>query len=284
MPLRTQKKLMKTTWYPQPHDIRGGCSFELDNTTLDNTIVPFCFYDEGLGTPSARETNPRNAAFAVVNDEANCFVDSRVNNIFAEFRFSMAKQALIDNIPNIRFATMPIWMAFKENYTAIDELSTFEIQDILELQTESTDRQGFPLFVAATDLPEISSGRANLGANQPGLDTDVGLEGVVFDVNAYYDMIHYMTNGNMLAKSTGGLRWQVLTQNRPYIVNRFSMNPKVKRMNEYTFGGLLIIVPTAGQSEQSMALTELTVAKNYVHVDWAIRYNEWNENFHHEML
>ncbi len=53
---------------------------------------------------------------------------------------------------------------------------------------------------------------------------------------------------------------------------------------EYTFGGLLIIVPTAGQSEQSMALAELTVAKNYVHVDWAIRYNEWNENFHHEML
>lgn len=275
---------MKSTWYPQPHDMRGGCSFEIDNTTLDQTIVPFCFYDEGLGAPTARETNPRNASFAVVNDEANCFVNSRVNTIFAEFRFSLTAQALDDNLPSIRFATMPIWMAFKENYTAIDELSTFEIQDILELQTEATDRQGFPLFVAAADLPEISTSRANLGANQPGLDTDVGIEAVAFDVNAYYDMLHYMTNGSMLANSTGGLSWDVLTQQRPFIMKRFQINPKVKRMNEYTFGGLLINFPAAGQSEQTMALAELTGSVNLVHMDWTIRYNEWNEDFNSRML
>ncbi len=154
MPLRVQKKLMKSTWYPQPHSINGGCAFELDDATLDSTIVPFCFYDEGLGAPTARETNPRNTAFAVVADEANCFVGSRVNNIIAEFRFALSSFVLDQNIPSVRFAVMPIYFAFIEDYTAVDELTSIEVQDVLEMQTEATDRQGGALYVAATDLPE----------------------------------------------------------------------------------------------------------------------------------
>ncbi len=78
-------KFMKQKWFPQPHDISGSCTFEVDDETLNSTIVPIAFYDEGLGAPSSLETHPENAAFAVVADQANCFVGSRINIINAQF-------------------------------------------------------------------------------------------------------------------------------------------------------------------------------------------------------
>ncbi len=177
--------------YPQPHNLEGSCSFEFDDATLDSTIVPIAFYDEGLGAPTAQETHPENAAFAVVGDAANCFPNSTINVINAQFTFSLNSNFLDDNLMILKFATMPIHMAFINDYTAIDELSSLEVQDVLNMQTESTDRQGFPLFVAAKDLPEKTAGLGNLGVNQPGLDTDVGIEAVAFSPNNYYNALQF---------------------------------------------------------------------------------------------
>ncbi len=210
-------KMMMQHWYPQPHLINGSFSFELDNATLDSTIVPIAFYDEGLGAPSSKETHPEHTSFAVVQDEANCFVDSRINMILAEFRISLSSKFADDNLQSIRFATMPIFMSFINDYTAIDELSSLEIQDVLNMQTEATDRQGGPLYVAATDLPEKFGGSANQGANTPFLDTDVGLEAVAFTPASYYNALHFHTTKEKLKKVQGGLHWETLTPNRTFI-------------------------------------------------------------------
>ncbi len=284
MPVRVQKKLMKTTWYPQPHRIEGGCAFELDDATLDSTIVPFCFYDEGLGAPTSKETNPRNSAFQIISQEANCFVGSRINNILAEFRFSISSMVLDQNIPSIRFATMPVYFAFIEDYTAIDELTSLEIQDILHMQTETTDRQGGPLYVATKDLPVKFSTDADMGVNTPFLDTDIGLEAVAFNSETYYNGLHFLTIGPKLATVSGGLRWHTLSANRPNIVERYNLAPKVKRMNEFTYGGLLLHFPTAITHDQNFSSAEIAGAQNLVYVDWKIRYNEWNEDFNSRML
>ncbi len=283
MVLRVQKKLMKSTWYPQPHNIRGQCFFELDNATLDSTIVPFAFYDEGLGAPSANETNPRNSAFVLVADQANCFVGSRINNIFAEFRFSLASPILDQNIPSVRFATMPLYFAFQEDYTAIDELTSLETQDVLHMQTESTDRQGGPLYVAATDLPAVGVS-ANLGTNTPFLDTDTGLEAVAFVTSTYYNAVHFHTTGAKYHSVSGGLRWHTLTPNRPTISQRYNITPKTKRMNEFTYAGLLVHMPIGGDEDQNFAIAEIAGAQNLVNMTWQIRYNEWNEDFNSRML
>ncbi len=284
MVIRFTKKLMKSTWYPQPHKINGGCAFEADDATLDSTIIPVCFYDEGLGAPTGKETNPRNSAFAIVAGEGNCFVGSRVNDINGILRFSLSSLFNDSNLPSLRFAWMPIYMAFKENYTAIDELSSLEVQDILELQTESTDRQGGALYVAAKDLPEKATGDAVVGTNTPFLDTDTGLESVAFEQGTYYDMLHFLTNGSLLAKSSGGLRWITLTRDRPTKTVRFNIKPKVKRMNEFTYCGILLHVPLAGTFDQNFAVAEIAGAVNLLYADWHIRYNEWNEDFNSRML
>ncbi len=275
----------KQRWYPQPHRITAGVTFEMDNGALDSTIIPIAFYDEGLGAPSAIETNPRHASFAIVGDQANCFVGSNINVIVSEFRFSLTSKFFDDNLSGIRFATMPIFMAFQNDYTAIDELSTLEIQDVLHMQTESTDRQGGPLYVATTDLPEKTTSHGNLGANTPFLDTDVGIEGVAFNPTTYYNALQFLTISNKLKTVQGGLKWHVMSANRPFMKMKVFIRPKVKAMNPFTYFGLLVHVPTQGNSEQIGVITrDITAATQYLDLDWDIRYNEWNPEFEMSML
>ncbi len=280
MPRERAPKMMKQAWWPQPHDIKHSVTFEVDNGTLDTTIIPFCFYDEGLGAPSGVNTNPEHASFAIVANQPNCFVGSRVNMIDAELRFALTSKFFDDNLSGIRIATMPIFMAFINDYTAIDELTSLEVQDILEMQTESTDRQGGPLYVAATDLVEKATNTGLMGANVPFLDTDQGLEAVNFVEEDFYDGIHFLTIADKLKSVVGGLKWEILSANRPYIKKRFFIRPKVKRMNPFTYFGCLVHIPVQGDSEQIGVITrDYTAATQYVDLDWSIRYNEWNAEF-----
>ncbi len=160
--------MMKTKWYPQPHRENNGFLLSADTAAKQATIVPIAFYDEGLGEPSAQETHPENAAFVAVA-RGNCFVESRINLVLARLQFSLTKGALeTDKVHAMNIQFMPIFMSFKEDYIAIDELSSSEIQDVLEMQTETTDRQGFPLYTT-TKLTEKFAGSATLDAAQPGL-------------------------------------------------------------------------------------------------------------------
>ncbi len=139
-------RMRKVTQYPQPHRIDGGFSFEFDDVTLDSTIVPIAFYDEGLGAANVRETHPQNAAFAVVTDEANCFPHSRINLIIAQFRFSLNSNFIDDNLTHLRFGTLPIHMAFINDYTAIDELSVVAGLPVGALINNPKNVNGFILF------------------------------------------------------------------------------------------------------------------------------------------
>ncbi len=279
MPERAPK-LMRQTWWPQPHTISGGVTFELDNAAIDSTIIPIAFYDEGLGAPSAIETNPENAAFVLVADQANCFVGSRINMINAELRFSLTSKFFDDNLSGIRFATMPIFMAFINDYTAIDEVSGLEIQDTLHMQTETTDRQGGPLYVAGTDLPEKVASLGLLGTNTPFLDTDTGIEGVAFNALNYYNALHFHTTKDKLKSVQGGLKWHVMSANRPFMKMKFFIRPKVKAMNPFTYFGILVHAAVQGDTDQIGVITrDITAATQYLDCDWDFRYNEWNAEF-----
>ncbi len=275
----------KQRWYPQPHNIQGSMAFECDDATLDSTIVPIAFYDEGLGAPSAIETNPTNAAFAVVADQPNCMVGSNINIITADFRFSLTSKALDDNLAGIRVGTMPIFMAFIDDYTAIDELSSTEVQDVLNMQTESTDRQGGPLYVVAKDMAIKAAGQNILGANVPFLDTTQAIESTAFSIGTFYDALQFMTIAPKLKKVQGGLRWDILDANRPNMIKNIFVRPKVKAMNPFTYFGLLVVVPIQGDTRQIGVITrDYTAATQYVDCDWNITYNEWNPEFNMSMV
>ncbi len=273
------KQFTKVEMYAQPHDIRRGFAFELDDATLDATIVPFAFYDEGMGAPTALETHPENAAFAVIANQANCFINSRINLVLANIRVALTSKALDENLPAVRIGIMPIHMAFIDDYTAIDELSTLEVQDVLEMQTESTDNQGGPLYVAATDLPVAKAGTSLYATTTPFLDTTTTLEAVAFDPSVYYNMLHFMTNSGKLKVAQSGLSWFTIDANRPVKDFKISINPKVKRMNKFTYFGALITAPIHTLLDQIPSTADITAATQYVSVHVRTRYSEWNQDF-----
>ncbi len=280
--MATKTKLMKSLWHPRPHDSEGSLSFELDDATIDTTILPIAMYDEGLGAPSAYEANPQHASF-VVTDDPNCFVESRVDRVFCRLKWGITSKFIDDNIPAVRCFYMPLFLAFKEDYIAVDELSNLKIQDTLELQTEATDRQGYPLY-NGTDMTDKFGSSAHVGLNVPGLTADSGLEGITFTLNQYYDMLHYLRNSGKLKSVQGGIKWFTLTPNKPVATIDIRIRSSVKRMNEYTFFGVMIGCPVVDTADQIPVTADITAATRYVFCDWQIRFNEWNEDFYMKMV
>ncbi len=273
------KQFTKVEMYAQPHEMRNSFSFELDDETLNSTIYPIAFYDEGMGAPTSLETHPENAAFAVVLNQANCFINSRVNLVLARLRFHLTSKAIDDNLPSIRLAFMPIHMAFIDDYTAIDELSALEVQDVLMMQTESTDNQGGPLYVAATDLPVPQANASLLATTTPFLDTTTSLEAVAFAPSNYYSMLHFMTNSGKLKATQSGLHWFELTPNRPSRSFDIEIVPKVKRMNKFTYFGVMIHTPISTVGDSTVSAGDITAATHYVTCSVRARYSEWNQDF-----
>ncbi len=270
---------MKETWYARPHNFNNTWAMGLESAVSNNTtIYPLIMYDEGLGTPSAYEANPENAAF-VEAAEPNCFPESRIDNVYMTVRFSMTKAALeTDKIHMIRMAFMMIHTAFIEDKTANDELSGLDIGEILELDSETTDRQMYPLW-NDVDCKDMYGTTVNaLPANVPSLDTTQGIEGVAFQQGKYYDALAYYTNGGKLKKVSSGMKWFILTKDRPYREFKLFIHPKNKFMNPYSFMGCLIDLPKV-DTDRQIAVAGDTTDVNHVRVDIRARFYEWNGQF-----
>ncbi len=273
-------KLMKTRWYPRPHDEKLTWTHGLETGAANQwTMVPLVMYDEGKGAPLAYESNPEHASFAET-DEPNCFPESKVDFIVAQLVVSMTKASIeTDGLHAIRYAYMSIGTAFIDDYTAINELDSNEIQDVLELTTESTDRQGHPLW---NDVKMVASftGSSTLPAAVPGLTGTQLLEGVTFAQNSYYDMLHYKTNGPKLKSVQGGLRWRTLTRQRPVHIINIKLRSSAKFMNPFALMAVLFGVPKSGTAEQIHVASDTTNI-NHVNVNLRFRYNEWHQGFYH---
>ncbi len=109
------------------------------------------------------------------------------------------------------------------------------------------------------------------------------IEGVAFGNGLYYNMLHYLTNANKLKAVQGGLKWIILDANRPVRKFRIKLRSKSKRMVDKQFFGLLVGVPSSGDNNQLMPVSDTT---DLVHVlaHMRVRYNEWNPEFNHKMV
>ncbi len=269
-------KMMKTKWYPNPHSMEHSWFHGLESTAAHTTIYPLLHYDEGRGNPAALETHPENAAF-VVDSSTSCFPESRIDSIFCEIVFDMTKASLVtDLLPAIKVGFMPIFTSF-DDALVVDELSSIEIQDVLEITRETTDNQTFPLY-NDTKMAEKFSNSALLHATMPGLTTTQVLEGITFDLDQYYDSLQFLTISEKMKKVSGGMKWLTLTKAHPFAKVKIRIRPKNKRMNKFNFLGVLITTPLSGTHRQYAVATDTT---NLTHLGVSVRtrYNEWNQNF-----
>ncbi len=275
------KQLRKTTWYPRPHT--EDLFFEMGPRTSSvndhATMIPFIRYDEGQGSPGSYKANPEHASFAEYKG-TGCFPKSEITKFMATITLSRNNLAmsssLFDNNP-LKIGIMIINVSF-DDALAKDELSSSEIQDILELQRETTDRQTYPLF-NGVDVPNGWTGSDLVNADQPGLTTDTKLEYITVDTDGYYDALQYKTNAGKLKTCQSGITWITLTKQHPVKKFHIFNKSKTKTMVPYGFLGAMILSPASETHYQYGRTNDYSANTPLFSIQSSMRYLEWNEHY-----
>lgn len=232
-------------------------------------------YDEGKGDPYDYKANPSNSTFAEGN-EPNCYPDSRVNQIYCSMDFRLTKHCTnTDKIEQLYLLAMPIQIVFREQYEAQHRTTAEEVQDILCLQKESTDQQGYPLWTGT----KLDGKSPNLAANVPGLTGTQGIEHVNFNTNTFYGAIQYYTNAGAIKAACGKRQMLKITKQKGGSINmKINIPAKNKYQNPYSFFGILLFAFGEGWTKQLTSTGDASTG-NHIGVSTITRYLEWNENF-----
>ncbi len=275
--MAVRKRKMMLDAYPRPHS--DEIQFLVINQTASIvTNYPIIMYDEGLGAPSSYNANPEHASFADY-EGPNCYPGSRVDSVFAVFEAELTNYAReTDKIKNIRIGFLPIFTAFKEKLLAQDEKSQNEIQDVLGMQFETTDRQAYPLY-SGTDM---TTGDApfGLGADVPGTTGGTTIEKVTtFDLETYFDNLQYYTTSDQLRALAPKVHWRSVKDDMSVTFKfRYKLNSRVKFMNPFTYCGCIIIVEDVDNVRQFNQSGDMTGTAQ-LHIKCRYRFLEWNPNF-----
>ncbi len=279
----THPRMSKVPEWPRPHNYFGSFGMGLDTAVAnEHTLIPLITYDEGLGAINSYKSCPQNAGFAEYSG-AKCYPTSRINNIFAKFTFQLSKEAIeTDKVQHLQFWTSIIHTAFNEGAQALDEISTLDLNEICELQSETTDRQTFPLYNAIDMKDGKSNAYLDLEVGQEGLDTDLEIEGIAFQRNKWYDCLHYFTNGDKLRAIATPLKMHTLTRHHTHEDVYVSQQSNTKYMNPYAGLFLLVSMPKTAFNGQLGKATDTTDVL-HMQCDYSYRYNEHNHEFDHSL-
>ncbi len=270
--------------YPLPHNFKFGFSLSAEGPTKDSTILPLLRATEQAVGVSAIEVNPRNANFA---EDTGCIIHmgSIVPRINLSFSMAMTKEAIeTDKCRQLKVNWMPIYIAFEDSLIAKDDKTGVEVEDILELQHDATNKDTYPLY-STVDLTGIVFSHAVSTVPFTEVFGDSGLggnlipESVAFDKELFYDALSYYTNSGMLSKVIGKMNTVILKRDKPFLYhsNNYT-NPAVKRGNPYTFCGILFNCPQVLDGDQFFKAGD-TTAVDHVHITGRVRFDEWNAEF-----
>lgn len=278
------KRYMKEVWYPRPHDMHTSWVQSLYRTGgYEVTAIPLIMYDEGLGAPSSYNANPEHASFAEY-DGPNCYPESKVYNIKSKVTIALTNKALeTDKLPAVRVGFNVFNLAFSSDYDAKDELSGLTIANILKLQKEDTDRQGYPLFNGVKNTEKFTNS-ALLGTDVPGLTTTQIVEFIELNFDTYYDCINYGSNRDKLRNVQHGWKNRILTENNPVWEFYINQKSKTKFMNPYTLNALAVAVYASDTHYQIPEQDYTTLNSNHVSIDVQTYYEEWNRGFNMERV
>ncbi len=269
--------------YPLYHQFSYNFYLSAENTLADSTIVTLLHTSELGIAPEALEVNPSNATFAE-DGGPGIFNGSIVPRIMIKMTAQLGEATVeTDKLKYLKFHWMPIYTSFLDNLTAEDDKTAVEVEDILELQHATDNKDTYPLFngtsmYSGSDQPVSTLPFAETFTTY-GLTTDLKLEGVNFDPNLFFQALRYYSNKGMLSKSIGPYKEITVSEHRPYTYfsNNFT-NPKVKRGNPYTFCGILFHCDQTGGVHQFYDITDST-AIGHILIKLQVNFAEWNQNF-----
>ncbi len=272
----------KATWdYPLPHDFTFAFGLGADATsTKTSTIIPYLMQDNAIVDYETIKVNPENADFAVVA-KPNCGAGSYVPKVSVSWRmFSTSSEVTILNAHY-----MDIHTSMLNRLDAFDKKTGNDIETILELQHETTDEQAGPLY-NGTKLFEGHHVN-DLPAEVPFLTTTQQPEQVAFDMEMFFDAMHYYTNKEMLRQVTepmkritlgGHYSKDISVRERIFTYFNNVVPSMCKFMHPYTFCGGLFHLPKEATQNQYIISGGLTNVE-HVTVLGRVRFNEYNPDY-----
>ncbi len=273
----------KRTWsYPLHHDFTWAFGLDMDDAaaTKNSTIVPLVMQDNALVDYETVKTNPDNDDFAVVakpNTMSGSFVPRAMTTWKAYIYSAEVDLAILK--------TMDIHTAMLNRLDAFDKKTGNDIETILELTHETTDEQCYPLY----NNSKLYEGHMilDLPAEIPGLTTTQQPEGVNFDMEMYFDALHYYTNKEMLRQVTsrmksftfgGAVGAAIPFRDRVKFDTNNVVPSLCKFQHPYTFCGKLFHLAQAGSHNQLEVAGSVT-AVQHIQVLGRTRFKEYNPDF-----
>ncbi len=273
--------------FPLVHSsVDWAFSLSMSDVAQDSTIIPLFRSSERAWAIENVEVNPSHASFA---EEVGitCAPKSIVPRITISMKASIAKAQIIAGMRDAVFNWMPIYTSYVDSLEAVDTSggqTGVEVEDILELSHQATDKVVTPLYTGtkivspSSNLPLNTITDPDESFSDWGLTTNASLESVAFDSELYFSALKYYSNRGMLRKSSPNWHTERIRENKPFEMfsNNFTF-PLVKRMNPYTFCGILIHVPQLDGGHQYGRDSEYT--NPYINFAMSSRFDEWNPNF-----
>ncbi len=275
----------KQTWdFPLPHDYTFSFGLDIDDVavTKHSTIIPYVMQDNAIVDYETIKTNPENEDFAVVA-KPNCGAGSYVPRCTVSWK-AFCPVIGSAELDILQFKYMPIHTAMLSRLDAFDKKTGNDIETILELTHETTDEQAYML---GNDIKLYEGHGVNdLPSDVPGLDTTTQPEGCAFDMELYFDALHYYTNKEMLRTVTGRMlnytTSAITKAGRPTdkIMKYYSSRmPSIcKYMQPYTLYAGLFHAPAVSTQNQFMLAGDVTPIEHITFLG-RVRFNEYNPDF-----
>jgi len=270
---------------PLPHEFIYYNDFDFSDGNKNKLFMSYIRTSSASFDPATIEVNPKNALFGVDPGPCICY-DSIVAKISILHEFVFTKHAHItDQIPNIKIFMMKTFGAFKDSWTATDDVSGADTASILGVIDDDTFEDIIP---AANGTKLLNAG------NQPfstktmteaiatyNLTTTAVLESNNFNHGQFYDVNHYGTNSQKLQTLNSGLKQTNLNANKKFyrsFEKRFV--PKHTQFGHpYLFFGENVIVPKYTHEQVTHSQGHVPTAGGHIAHRTHVRFNEWNKDF-----
>ncbi len=278
----------RMTWEnPLPHDYTFAFGIDADDTaaTKNSTIVPFAMQDNAIVDYETIKTNKENDDFAIVA-KPHCAAGSYVPRCLVTWKAFIPDLGGVEvNLMNVKY--LPIHTAMLNRLDAFDKKTTEDIETILELTHETTDEQCYPLYnnVKLYQGHQVLDLPADMDV---AMTADTQIEGVAFDMEKFFDALHYYSNKEMLKTVTDRMMSFNLTRivgggplkSKVFSYIRKDMPSICKFMQPYTFYGGLFHIPQVSTVNQYHIAAD-TSAIEHLTILGRVRFNEFNPDFNH---
>ncbi len=262
--------------FPLQHELEWNFGLSADTTPTtggNSTIMPLFFHDEAAEDPTAINVNPRHASFDI-STQSNCVSNSIIPKVSFNFSATMSEDMIeVSKARAIRFSWWPLYSSFTD-YLAEDDRTGTLTAGIAELVSSDATEELYPIW-DTTDLLDASVA--------PAAQLTIGggvWENVAIDKSLMFDAFKYYGNGAKLRSMIGPIHNVTVTRDRPYYYSsRNFTQPRVKRMNSYTFCGVAFYVPKEGTVDQVLELLTCTDSKTSIFFRGRTSFQEWNRSW-----